>query len=176
MFSLLLNAIKGIAIFMVICEAILHFTPTKNYGKYIKPIIGFIILSKIMIAIFSFNNSGINKQMEETLDKYEEQLQGMEITNLNSQTFDITEQIKMKLNKDLINEYEVKKALIVQETDDSGIIRNILKITLGKDNKSIVVEKINIGTQMTKEELQMKTVIAQTVGMEQKDVEVVIEG
>lgn len=174
MFQSLLGAIKEIAVFMVICETLLHLTPTKNYEKYIKPIIAFMILSKIMISILSFNTSDLKITMEDAMTRYEKQLQGIEIAEVNKQDIDVTKQIKEKLNKDLIKEYKIKKAIIRQENKSNGEGSNILLVSLKRKNNKIVIEDVDLKKNTSQEVERIKQIIASSLGADKENIEVVI--
>ncbi len=49
--SKLVLTVKDIAIFVAICEMMIQITPGKNYEKYIKPMIGFMVLCKMVKAV-----------------------------------------------------------------------------------------------------------------------------
>lgn len=175
MFQSLLGAIKEIAVFMVICEALLHLTPTKNFEKYIKPIIAFMILSKIMISILSFNTSDLKITMEDAMTRYEKQLQGIEITESDKQYIDVSKQIREKLNKELINGYEIEKAIIRQENKDDGEGINTLLVTLQRKDNKIVIEDVNLEKDTSQEVEGVKQIIASSLGADKENIEVIIE-
>lgn len=175
MFHSLLGAIKEIAVFMVICEALLHLTPTKNFEKYIKPIIAFMILSKIMISILSFNTSDLKITMEDAMTRYEKQLQGIEITESDKQYIDVSKQLRGKLNNDLINEYEIEKAIIRQENKDDGEGKNTLFVTLQRKDNKIVIEDVNLEKDTSQEVEGVKQIIASSLGADKENIEVIIE-
>ncbi len=174
MFHSLLGEVKEIAVFMIICETLLHFTPSKNYTKYIKPVIAFMVLSKIMISILSFNTSDLKKTMEESMIRYEKQLQDVELTNMKEADIDVSEQTKIKLNPKLINDFSVKKAVIKKEYID-GIENCILVITLWKKDNTILVEPIDIIKDPSSEENRLRQIIADSLETDMENIKVVIE-
>ena len=175
MFQSLLGAIKKIAVFMVICETLLHLTPTKNFEKYIKPIIAFMILSKIMISILSFNTSDLKITMEDAMTRYEKQLQGIEITESDKQYIDVSKQLREKLNKELINGYEIEKAIIRQENKSDGEGINTLLVTLQRKDNKIVIEDVNLEKDTSQEVERVKQIIASSLEVDKKKIEVIIE-
>ena len=175
MFQSLLEAIKEIAVFMVICEALLHLTPTKNFEKYIKPIIAFMILSKIMISILSFNTSDLKITMEDAMTRYEKQLQGIEITESDKQYIDVSKQLREKLNKELINGYEIEKAIIRQENKGDGEGKNTLFVALQRKDNKIVIEDVNLEKDTSQEVERVKQIIASSLEVDKKKIEVIIE-
>ncbi|MGN0157247.1 MAG: stage III sporulation protein AF [Lachnospiraceae bacterium] len=102
----LLENMKNIAIFMVICQTILHFTPSHNYEKYIKPVVGFMLLTKIIISVFAVFRLEMTQGLEESYRKYEAAVTEYEATQ-EEQFWDVSEfpaQINddRKLNEELI--------------------------------------------------------------------------
>lgn len=49
----MLVMIKEIGIFVVVAQAILYFVPQEAYAKYVKVLIGLMIIAKIVFPIFS---------------------------------------------------------------------------------------------------------------------------
>ena len=104
----LLENMKNIAIFMVICQTILHFTPSHNYEKYIKPVVGFMLLTKIIISVFAVFRLEMTQGLEESYRKYEAAVTEYEATQ-EEQFWDASEfpaQINddRKLNEELIKD------------------------------------------------------------------------
>lgn len=116
----LLENMKNIAVFMVICQTILHFTPSHNYEKYIKPVVGFMLLSKIIISVFAVFRLEMTQGLEESYRKYEAAITEYEATQ-EEQFWNVSEfpaQIyykdnDKKLNKELIKEVHVEIEPIV---------------------------------------------------------------
>jgi len=50
----LLTMIKEIGIFVVIAQAILYFVPGEHYTKYVKVLVGLMIIAKILIPVVTF--------------------------------------------------------------------------------------------------------------------------
>ncbi|MDD6203236.1 MAG: stage III sporulation protein AF [Lachnospiraceae bacterium] len=104
----LLENMKNIAVFMVICQTILHFTPSHNYEKYIKPVVGFMLLTKIIISVFAVFRLEMTQGLEESYRKYEAAVTEYEATQ-EEQFWDVSEfpaQINddRKLNEELIKD------------------------------------------------------------------------
>lgn len=169
MFYSFMEMIKKITVFMVICVAILQLMPGKSYEKYMKPLIGFMLLTRIVIAIFSFQGSDIKKEMEDTIIQYEKELQNINIQNTAATEIDVTAEISNKLNDDIINGYRVEKAIIIEEQSESKLI-----IYLREDIKEISVERIQLSEDKITDE-RLVNQIAQILDMETKSIEVVIE-
>ena len=66
--SALIELIKRIGIFMIAAQAVLHFTPGQKYEKYIKLIVGMMVLLQFVMPLRSILNGteiDWNAQMEE---------------------------------------------------------------------------------------------------------------
>lgn len=68
----LVEWLKQIAVFMVLCETILSFSPTKTYKRYIKPFVGMILLFRISVFLFGAVEIDWNKRIEDVFVHYEE--------------------------------------------------------------------------------------------------------
>ena len=109
------NWLKELTIFMVICETILSFAPTSVYKKYIKPFVGLIILLWITSFLFGAIETDWDKKMEQIFTDYEQAvshyLENITIVeedekngfsyNIYSSEYNYVE--GEKLNKDIIN-------------------------------------------------------------------------
>lgn len=99
MFAELVEWLKQIAIFMVLCETILSFSPSKTYKRYIKPFVGLIVLFRITVFLVGTFEIDWDKRVEELFYSYEQSvgryLEGNPI---------VMEESKIdKLNEDIIN-------------------------------------------------------------------------
>ncbi len=50
----MLSVVKEISIFIVIAQAILYFVPKEAYMKYVKVLIGVMMIAKLVFPVFSF--------------------------------------------------------------------------------------------------------------------------
>ena len=93
----LVDWIKQIAIFMVVCETILSFSPSKTYKRYIKPFVGLIILFRIAVFLFGAVEVDWDRKVEDIFDHYEQSV-SQYIKNYPV----VDEEKEYKLNEDLI--------------------------------------------------------------------------
>lgn len=49
----MLTMIKEIGVFVVIAQAILYFVPGEHYAKYVKVLVGLMIIAKISVPVFN---------------------------------------------------------------------------------------------------------------------------
>lgn len=68
----LVSWLKELAVFIVICETILSFTPTGVFKRYIKPFVGLILLLRISAFLIGTVEVDWNKRIEEVFDGYEQ--------------------------------------------------------------------------------------------------------
>lgn len=64
--------LKELTIFMVICETILSFSPTAGYKRYIKPFVGLIVLFRITSFLFGAVEIDWSNRVEDIFSEYEQ--------------------------------------------------------------------------------------------------------
>ena len=64
--------LKELTIFMVICETILSFSPTTGYKRYIKPFVGLIVLLWITSFLFGAVELDWSNRVEDIFSEYEQ--------------------------------------------------------------------------------------------------------
>ena len=64
--------LKELTIFMVICETILSFSPTAGYKRYIKPFVGLIVLLWITSFLFGAIEIDWSSRVEDIFSEYEQ--------------------------------------------------------------------------------------------------------
>lgn len=67
----LVEWLKQLAVFMILCETILSFAPTQTYKRYIKPFVGMVFLLRITVFLFGAVEVDWNKRVEDVFDHYE---------------------------------------------------------------------------------------------------------
>lgn len=72
MLDSIVDWLKEITIFMVICETILSFAPTAVYKRYIKPFVGLIMLLWITSFLFGTVETDWNQRIDEIFNDYEQ--------------------------------------------------------------------------------------------------------
>lgn len=72
MLDSLVEWLKELTIFMVICETILSFAPTSTYKRYIKPFVGLIMLLWITSFFFGAVEIDWNQRIHTIFDEYEQ--------------------------------------------------------------------------------------------------------
>lgn len=100
----LVEWMKQLAVFMVLCETILSFAPTLTYRRYIKPFIGLILLFRIVAFCAGISQTDWNGRVEEVLEQYERS-----ISSYLDDPFIVDDEFeKEKLNEELIKIDEIR--------------------------------------------------------------------
>ena len=103
MLNELVEWLKRMAVFMLLCETMLSFSPTKTYKRYIKPFVGLILLLRIAVFLVGTVEVDWNRRVTEVFDHYEQSVsQYLEIYPV------VNEKQKEKLNDNIINVGGVK--------------------------------------------------------------------
>lgn len=68
----LVSWLKELAVFIVICETILSFSPNGAYKRYIKPFVGLILLLRISAFLIGAVEIDWNKRIDEVFCGYEQ--------------------------------------------------------------------------------------------------------
>lgn len=67
----LFNLIKQVSVFVVCAQMILHFKPTAQYGKYIKLLIGLMVLVQLFVPLMSLIGKGGATVFSERMEYYQ---------------------------------------------------------------------------------------------------------
>ena len=101
--------LKELAVFIVICETILSFSPTGVYKRYIKPFVGLILLLRISAFLIGTVEVDWNKRIDEVFAGYEQSvslyLENVPIVEEDEERFFSmnNDTSKEELKQDLIN-------------------------------------------------------------------------
>lgn len=135
----LVSWLKELAVFIVICETILSFTPNAVYKRYIKPFVGLIMLLRITSFLFGAVEIDWNQRINEIFTDYEQSVNCyLENASIVKQEDAVTERLN-----EVTQEYgaehpgDIEKMLEMEE----NIILNE-DITIIED---IVISPIKIG-------------------------------
>lgn len=71
----MIEMIKEIGIFIVIAQAVLYFVPSENYVKYVKVIVGILMIVKIAGPILSFEAEEVLAEIMESGNTFARQLE-----------------------------------------------------------------------------------------------------
>ncbi len=67
----LLSLIKQVSVFIVCAQMILHFKPAAQYGKYIKLLIGLMVLAQLFVPLMTLFGKGGAAAFSERMEYYQ---------------------------------------------------------------------------------------------------------
>ena len=71
----MIEMIKEIGIFIVIAQAVLYFVPSENYVKYVKVIVGILMIVKIAGPILSFEAEEVLAEIMESGNTFAQEME-----------------------------------------------------------------------------------------------------
>ena len=192
MFNDFLDFVKRIGIFLICAESILYFSPGSSYQKYIRVLIGLMVLIQFVIPVRALLSgqglepieAQINEfrlQMEKTAS--ESSIEFLEAPNHEKIVENrLAEEVKSRLNNVLIAE---KKDFVVRNVEIGKITRVTISSHKWKDNDDnpiriddIKIDRIRFNDKTGREEDEIKEKIlelfAKELGTETEYLEVVI--
>lgn len=72
MLNELVEWLKRMTVFMILCEMLLSFSPSKSYKRYMKPFVGLILLLRIAVFLVGTVEVDWNSRVSEVFDYYEQ--------------------------------------------------------------------------------------------------------
>lgn len=128
----MLAVIKEIGIFIVIAQAILYFVPGENYVKYVKVLVGIMMIAKLISPVFSlFSGENFDeKKWEEVM--LAENMEWVEMKTIKTENYEtiyteIEEELRDKLNRTPPEGYKVEKVLIEETQKEEYRITLIIE-------------------------------------------------
>jgi len=107
----LVSWLKELAVFIVICETILSFSPTGVYKRYIKPFVGLILLLRISAFLFGTIEVDWNNRIHEVFTGYEQSVSRY-LENIPVVEREHDEKIELQYDTDNGTNEELKRDLI----------------------------------------------------------------
>lgn len=162
----LLELMKRIAVFTVISQAILHFRPNKSYEKYLRLLIGIIMLAIFMVPITELFHTNSMQEYELMLEGYEKSIDRMYETSdfqmdLKEETYLYTLQEEMKTRFNNISDaygYEVESVSLqgismdaeqnITAQPEKGSVQVVLR-DKNAGISTVQVDKIKLGNNKT---------------------------
>ena len=135
----MLSIVKEVGIFVVIAQAILYFVPSENYAKYVKVLIGIMMVAKLISPVFlilsgdeiterTYKGEAFWDSMEKTKIK---EMEGMAEEKIYE---NIGKEIKEKLQKNPIDGFTVEDVRIEETKEGIGRITIFVKDVWSKKN------------------------------------------
>ncbi len=117
---MLLETICKIGIFMICAQAIIHFRPRETYEKYLKLLVGVMILIQLFLPVGSFLLGGGMEQTLRSLELFRVQLeQEMETAALEAETTDkLLEQMTLEEIRKRVEEQNSPPEEMPEKTEE----------------------------------------------------------
>jgi hypothetical protein len=176
-------AVKNICIFMIIAQAILLLVPGSAYRKYVKVLVGILMILMISGSLLTWFRGGEDLLAEQALQEFEAGIPEMtgiwEDEKSDMGIYDgVERELKAKLNtgvkeqKYLVQEVELKG----KEKDGEMTVESIL-ITVGmqEQNDTIRIETVKLGesSMLSKEEsYRLKQEYGECLGIDPERIEI----
>lgn len=139
--SYLVEIMKKIGIFMIAAQAITHFAPSQKYEKYLKLMVGMMILVQLVMPIHTLSG--------ESLFDWSTALENMEITNEDLGQMDFLDRNDIGMEKQVLATMENEiKSKLNNEIGEDYIIQNVI-VSISSETDSS--EKDNIETKKIEE-------------------------
>ena len=137
----MLAIVKEVGIFVVIAQAILYFVPSENYAKYVKVLIGIMMVAKLISPIFSMLSGEGITEFDYRGEVFWESMEKTKIREMEGMTEEkiyenIRKEMKEKLNNNPMDDYVVEDVYIEETKDGTGKI-TILVQNEGEGKKGV---------------------------------------
>ena len=121
----MISIIKEICIFMIIAQAVLFFVPSNSYMKYVKILVGIIMILRITQPIFGIiSGEEIKQEMQNRITELEKNIEtsqeGLEIKGDSVGIYNsIEEELKSRLNR-CEADYAVEDVALTGTSEQGG--------------------------------------------------------
>lgn len=179
-------AIKEICIFVIIAQAIMFFVPGNSYMKYVRVLVGIMMILKITEPIFGLVlDEEKEKEIRERVLLLEQNIdsgsEGLEVEDNSMGIYEsIEEELKNRLNESGSG-YDVLDVSITKEQKLVVTLSN--KKNGEKEENSIQIEPVVIGSSALqdssmeegKEEAELKRQLGNSIGVDAERIEIVYD-
>lgn len=183
-----LEFMKSIGIFLVCAQSVVHFVGGKSYEKYVKLLIGFMLLAQFIVPVRTFFLGGEKGEIWNEVEHFQQEMEQVmaesKIMAAESQEDWRLQQVEQQLQEEMTERlgasaaeygYEIESVRIMEEP-------SVICIVLSAGNKkgSIQINKISIGEQSEKTKKTdkmepLKKAFADCLGVEESYVEIELE-
>lgn len=186
-----LEFIKRMGVFLLCAECILHFAPGNSYQKYIRALIGLMILMQFMVPIRAILTGEEKAVIESQVNELRYQLESIsesaktditeDIPDQNELIFaNINEEIKLRLNSIpnpenlsyLVTDVKIgniSRVFVKTGTEEGGGQDNHIKIPI------ISIGSVTLGEEENQSEIpELRKLFANELNIEEEYLEVVI--
>lgn len=180
----MISIMKDICIFMIIAQAILFFVPNHSYMKYVRILVGILMIFRMTQPLFHLimseeEQSALLQQMTTLEEAMEQNMPELDIEDNRMGIYQsIEEEIRNRLCQCEIEEYEVTKVELAGEENTYGQEGELKSICVvlkhrtenNEDNIRIQLEPVKIEQKQGREqrkELEQKEAMAQEKQLKQ---------
>lgn len=179
----MISAIKEICIFMIIAQAILFFVPGSSYGKYVRLLVGVMLILRITEPLFGLVlNEEKQLEIRERVSQLEQaiHMESKEPAWEDSEAIvnrGIEEELKNKLEK-CEGGYQIAGVNLEQGTEN--LIITVIEKNRAEGEIRIEPVKVEAGEEKKREEggeeeQELKRLYGSTLGMEPEKIKIVWE-
>ena len=137
-----LNLLKQTCIFMLAGQMILHFVPASQYEKYVKLMLGLMVLSQIAVPILSFGKEDKIAWFQQQVAVYEQEMESLsrQMGKLAWQEGEIDSQaLLLETEKKLGDTLERENLFLVSVSAQEGKLTLVLK----EKNAAIRIDSVD---------------------------------
>lgn len=168
--------IKNICIFMLIAQAVLFFVPGNSYMKYVRVLVGILMIMGIVGPLFElFTDSTVKDEILQEQKALTDQIGDLEgQMEAGEETMAIYSGIEEEIRERLAEtdpDYTVQKVTLMEEKDHSLRI----ELTVARKDRKIWVSQVEIGQKDTKEEERLRTVYAESLSISPEQIELILK-
>ncbi|NLL76775.1 MAG: stage III sporulation protein AF [Clostridiales bacterium] len=157
-----LEFMKSIGIFIICAQSILHFVAEKSYERYVKIIVGIMILAQFIVPVravlLGTDNGEIWEAVTEFQEEMETAMENTEVTYEKSEKTEVTdvlqEEIKMKLS-DIAERYGYVINGVVLYEEPPGVLVEVTAQT--NDSADVTVNEIGAIDKIDRIEIEINT-------------------
>ena len=91
---------RQISIFLLLGQTILHFAPGEKYEKYIKLLLGFMVIAQFVVPILSFGNKDKAAAYENDRELFTKKMDEV-LQTVDEKWFQYNEQIEQQIEREL---------------------------------------------------------------------------
>lgn len=172
----MVGIVKEICIFMIIAQAIMFFVPGSSYVKYVRILVGIIMILRITEPIFGlFLNEEKQQEIGEKIRIMEEQIQAgsmeMEMEDTQKAVYEEMEQEIKEQLEGCEGSYQVT-GVDLTEHDTTGKITLTVTERTQEGGKEIRIAPVSLGEHEETEnkEEELKNLYGNCIGMDEEQI------
>lgn len=156
----MLSFIKNIGIFIICAQCLMHFTAGKEYEKYVKLLIGFMILAQFVIPIRSVFLGKDKAELWGSIEQFQQEMEAA--VGEHNITYDMEQQVSQTLMEEIKAKlsapaaeagYQVESAAIQGEEGRERLVIVLRKVAVSEEGadqqteETGVIEPVKIGIE-----------------------------